>query len=104
MRVGVSPLSWNGNTAASRAGQPTLRLCRPSALHERARRLRERVMGALLEHARASERPNPELRARTAFGLIAEPSGIAAYQAATAWEQHAPLAAHLLELAIAQLV
>ena len=73
-----------------------------SALHERARQLRERVSAALLERARTSGRPAPELRARTAFGLIAELSSVTAYEALTP-EQHAPLAAHLLELAIDQL-
>ena len=74
-----------------------------AALHERACQLREQVSGALLEHARANQCPNPELRARTAFGLLAELTSITAYEVATP-DQHVPLAAHLLESAIEQLI
>ena len=72
-----------------------------SELRTRAQVLRERVLDALLARARAAGVPDPELRARTAFGLVAELSSTTGYELATEAE-HAPMLRHLLELAISQ--
>jgi AcrR family transcriptional regulator len=71
-------------------------------LRDRALALRRRVLAELLERARAAALPDPELRARIAFGLIAELSSITGYESRSEAE-HAPVLAHLLELAVEQL-
>lgn len=60
------------------------------------------MLATLLERARAGGRPDPELRARTAFGLIAELSSITGYEVENA-RQHAPMLRHLLAIALAEL-
>lgn len=70
-----------------------------SALRERVGSLRQRVLSALRDRARSQ--PDAELRARTAFGLIAELTSLSAHECQPA--QHAALADHLLQLAHAQL-
>jgi AcrR family transcriptional regulator len=68
-------------------------------LRERIRQLRERVLSVLGE--RAGGHADAQLRARAAFGLIAELTSLTAYESEPA--QHAALAEHLLHLASAQL-
>lgn len=69
-------------------------------LRARVSALRERILACLCEHARASGLPDPELRARVVFGLIAELGSLTAFEAYSP-EEHARLAEQLLELAIA---
>jgi len=71
-------------------------------LRARATALRERVLAALCERARASGLPEPELRARAVFGAIAELSSRTLYEAPSA-EAHAAIARHLLAMALAHL-
>jgi AcrR family transcriptional regulator len=73
-----------------------------SALRARASVLRQRVLAALLDRAIASGRPEPELRARTVFGLIGELSSRSMYEAESP-DEHSALAQHLLALAIEHL-
>lgn len=70
-------------------------------LRERVRQIRKRMLAALLERAEASGRPDPELRARCAFGLIAEISSLTAYELDP--ERHPAMARHLLALAVEHL-
>jgi len=69
-----------------------------SELRARASVLRERILAALLARAIASGRPEPELRARTVFGLIGELSSRSMYEAESP-DEHSALAQHLLALA-----
>lgn len=71
-------------------------------LRARAAALRERVLAALCERARVSGLPEPELRARAVFGAIAELSSRTLYEAPSP-EAHAPLARHLLAMALSEL-
>jgi AcrR family transcriptional regulator len=75
---------------------------RAPELRTRARQLHARVLEALLERARASSRPDPELRGRTAFGLVAHLSSHSVYEIDDAKKRSA-LQRHLLDLAVAQL-
>jgi len=76
--------------------------CAAADLRTRVQVLRERVLSALVERARAIGCSDPELRARAVFGVIAELSSRSLYEASNA-KTHAALAAHLLELGIAHL-
>lgn len=66
-------------------------------MRRRAEALRTRVLQTL--RARAEGLSEPEVRARVAFGLIAELSSRTAYEFESA-EEHAPVARQLLALAI----
>ncbi len=65
-------------------------------LQRRASALRARVLAALVEACRG--RPRPEVRARIAFGLVAELSSRTLYEV-DGPDAHAPVAAELLALA-----
>lgn len=71
-------------------------------LRTRASALRRRAMDALVARACAASLLDPEIRARTAFGLVAELTSTTSYEHDT-FEDHEPMARHLLETAIAQL-
>jgi len=75
---------------------------RQSALRARSNELRQRIMAALLARAIASGRPDPKLRARTVFSLIAELSSRSLYEEQTP-DEHAALARHVLALAVEHL-
>ena len=72
---------------------------RAPELRERASQLRQRILAAVLERARTAGRSDPQLRARTAFGLIAEQSSAALFELESAEERDAMLR-HLLALAV----
>ena len=75
---------------------------RAPELRARVRQLRETILAALLARAREGGAPLPEVRARTAFGLIAELSSQVLYEAELAEQRQAQLR-HLLQLAVSQL-
>lgn len=75
---------------------------RVPALRARALQLRVRVSEALMARARDDGRPDPDLRARTAFGLIGDLSSQAVYEILDEDERSRALR-HLLALAVAEL-
>lgn len=70
-------------------------------LRERVIALRQQILTALGDRARARGLEDPELRARAVFGLVAELSSRTLYEFDV--ETHAKLAAQLLDLAITHL-
>jgi AcrR family transcriptional regulator len=75
---------------------------RAPELRLRVRSIRENVTAALLARAREAGMPEPEVHARTAFGLIAQLSSLAIYELEGEPLRQAMLT-HLLQLAAAQL-
>jgi AcrR family transcriptional regulator len=75
-------------------------LAEPTPLRARVAELRHRIMTALIERATAAGAIEPELRARTAFGLIGELSSRSLYE--LDGEAQRAFARHLLTLACQQ--
>jgi AcrR family transcriptional regulator len=73
-----------------------------SALRRRAAALRTRVLAALADCARAADLPDPELRARAVFGVLAELASRAAYELSD--EEQRALGDHWLAMSVAHLV